>query len=61
MNWLEVRCPTCHKLLLKINGLCCIIEVACPKCKLLVRWPVLAAEVVPRRNVQRVKEAEFEG
>lgn len=45
----EVRCPSCKRLLFKIKGLGCIVEIICPKCKVMSRWPILAAEIVSKK------------
>lgn len=45
----EVRCPSCKRLLFKIEGLGCIVEIICPKCKVMSRWPILAAEIVSKK------------
>jgi len=56
-GWIDVRCPSCNKLLFRARGLGCIIEVRCwnRNCKALVQWPMSRmAEVVlqhERRNI----------
>lgn len=49
----EVRCPACNKLLFKAALTAMFplgsIEVKC-RCNALVRWPVLAAVIVPVRD-----------
>lgn len=52
----EVRCPHCNKLLFKANGFGVLIEIQCERCKSVVIWPVLTAEIkhteakTPRRK-----------
>jgi phage FluMu protein Com len=41
----EVRCPKCNKLLFKADGFGVRIEIQCDRCKSVVIWPVLAAEL----------------
>ena len=45
VEWLEVRCPNCHKLLARILWFGCILEVKCDRFKMLVTWPSLTAEI----------------
>lgn len=45
----EVRCPACKKLLFKVCGLGCVVEILC-KCGQMVRWPVLVAELRPDKR-----------
>lgn len=45
MNWIDVRCPSCNKLLLKVLGLGSIIEVKCARCEAMVTWPSMRAEI----------------
>ena len=55
MEWLEVRCPKCHKLLLRIFGLGCLLEVKCSRCDTLVAWPSLTSEIKESSNENRAK------
>ena len=49
----EVRCPRCGKLLLTLQVVA-ITEIRCYHgCKVLVRWPILLAEVVPQAETMR--------
>jgi phage FluMu protein Com len=41
----EIRCPQCGKLLFKAENLGSVIEIQCPRCNTLVRWPAWEAEV----------------
>ena len=50
MDWLEVRCPECDKLLFKVIWLGAIIEIVCPRCGTMVRWPTIAPEIVSKRK-----------
>ena len=43
---IEIRCPQCNKLLGKTEAPGPRIEIVCPKCKVLVAWPSLRAEIV---------------
>jgi hypothetical protein len=44
-EYIEIRCPHCNRLLLQVAGLA-MIRVKCPKCRMMVGWPVLVGEVV---------------
>lgn len=50
MDEIEVRCPNCRKLLLKVSGYCCIIYIICPRCGVKVKWPVMTGEVLPQNS-----------
>ncbi len=41
---IEVRCPNCNRLLLRMGGFG-LVEIRCPKCKALVRYPKLVPEI----------------
>jgi phage FluMu protein Com len=45
----EVRCPKCSKLLGRSEGIG-EVEIQCPNCKHLVRYPARQAEIVPRET-----------
>jgi len=46
----EVRCPHCNKLLLKIDLGLAQIEVKCHRCDLIVTWPTMRGEIQAHKN-----------
>lgn len=42
METIEVKCPKCGRLLLKVTGLA-KVETRCRHCKIMVVWPTLVS------------------
>lgn len=42
---IEVRCPQCNKLLLRVAGMGSLVETKCDRCGAMVRYPKLAPEI----------------
>jgi ribosomal protein S27E len=45
VDFREVRCPKCHRLLLKVRGIA-EISIVCHRCGSLVIWPALDLAIV---------------
>lgn len=44
IDLIDVRCPNCRKLLLRAAP-GSLLEIKCERCKMLVAWPTLTAEI----------------
>lgn len=55
-NLNAIRCPNCNQLLFKASGFGATIEIKCPKCNSMVRWPSLAPEIIPAIRRKHVTE-----
>lgn len=44
LDWVDVRCPDCNKLLFKIYGLA-VVETVCPRCGAKSEYPTLSPRI----------------
>lgn len=42
----DICCPRCGRKVGEMDGLA-VVRIRCPRCKLLVQFPALTAEIVP--------------
>lgn len=59
VEWLEVRCPSCRRLLFKVFGLA-LVETVCPRCGTKSEWPTLSPAIVLSRKTDITVEVSDE-